>query len=161
VRRRQQLLLDSAKDSAIRISYHDADVSLVEAALSKMGRAGFAVVQEAWRQGCRFDAWSDQFDIERWSNAASSVGIDLAEVACESFAPDARLPWDHTSPGVDKGFLLREWQRALEGVTTQDCTMASCAGCGVCPTLGVANRLADVRRSRATGPDRGQGVTEG
>lgn len=44
-----------------------------------------------------------------------------------------------------KGFLKREWRRALEGKTTQDCTRDSCAGCGVCPTLKVDNLLAQER----------------
>ncbi len=145
VRRRQQLLLQSANDRDIRISYHDSDVSVLEGALSKMGRKGFDVVLEAWKRGCRFDAWTDQFKYDVWLEAGRSVGVDLEEVATEEFALDARLPWDHTSPGVSKGFLQREWRRACEGVTTPDCTMTSCTGCGVCPTLGVGNVIAGDR----------------
>ena len=140
VRRRQALLLASApKDRDIRISYHDARTSLVEGALSKMGRDGFDLILEAWKRGCRFDAWSSEFSFETWQEAARAVGLDLEDVACEKFPLDARLPWDHTSPAVSKGFLQREWRRALDGVTTADCTMTSCTGCGVCQTLGVAN----------------------
>ena len=147
VRRRQQLLLQSAQDRDIRISYHDSDVSVLEGALSKMGRAGFDVVLEAWRRGCRFDAWTDQFRYDVWLEAGRACGYDLEEVATESFELDARLPWDHTSPGVSKGFLKREWRRAVEGVTTPDCTMTSCTGCGVCPTLGVSNQIAGSRHA--------------
>ena len=145
VRRRQQLLLQSAQDRDIRISYHDSDVSVIEGALSKMGRAGFEVVYGAWQRGCRFDAWTDQFSYETWLEAGRAAGYDLEQVAAEGFPTDARLPWDHTSPGVDKGFLLREWRRAVDGVTTPDCTMTSCTGCGVCPTLHVSNRIAGDR----------------
>ena len=145
VRRRQQLLLHEVRDRAIRVSYHDADVSLVEGALSKMGRAGFDLVREAWRLGCRFDAWTSEFRFDLWQEAAAACGFDLAEVACEEFPLSARLPWEHTSPGVDKGYLQREWLRAREGVTTPDCTRESCTGCGVCPTLGVHNVIQGVR----------------
>lgn len=141
VRRRQSLLLHSEPDRAIRISYHDAETSLVEAVLSKMGRAGFDLVYAAWKHGCRFDAWSDQFHFERWEEAAREVGIDLVETAAEAFPLDARLPWDHTSPGVSKGYLQREWRRATRGETTPDCTRASCTGCGVCPALDVHNSV--------------------
>ena len=145
VRRRQQLLLHEVRDRAIRISYHDADVSLVEGALSKMGRAGFDLVRSAWRKGCRFDAWTSEFRFDLWTEAAEECGLDLAGVACEEFPLSARLPWDHTSPGVSKGYLQREWLRAVEGVTTPDCTRASCTGCGVCPSLGVKNVIWGVR----------------
>ena len=145
VRRRQQLLLHTCPDHAIKISYHDAEVSLIEAVLSKMGRAGFDLILEAWRRGCKFDAWTDQFSFERWCEAARALGLDLEEIASAPIPLDVRLPWDHTSPGVSKGFLQREWRRAAEGVTTPDCTMESCTGCGVCPTLGVENRIAGDR----------------
>lgn len=143
--RRQQLLLHSAPDRDIRISYHNAQLSLVEGALSKLGRTGFDLLVAAWRRGCRFDAWTDQFDFERWQLAAQDVGIDLDEVASTPLSLDACLPWDHTSPGVAKGYLQREWRRALEGVTTPDCTYESCTGCGVCSSLGVNNAITGVR----------------
>ena len=145
VRRRQQLLLHEVRDRAIRVSYHDADVSLVEGALSKMGRAGFPLVRRAWELGCRFDAWTSEFRFDLWEEAARDCGFDLVDLACEEFPLSARLPWEHTSPGVDKGFLQREWLRATRGVTTSDCTRSSCVGCGVCPTLGVSNVIQGVR----------------
>ena len=145
VRRRQQLLLHEVRDRAIRVSYHDADVSLVEGALSKMGRAGFSLVRAAWERGCRFDAWTSEFDFCAWNEAARSCGLDLEEVACEDFPLTAALPWGHTSPGVSMGYLQREWRRAVEGVTTPDCTRESCTGCGVCPALGVHNVIQGVR----------------
>ena len=145
VRRRQQLLLHEIHDRAIRISYHDADVSLVEGALSKMGRAGFALIRRAWELGCSFDAWTSEFRFDLWQRAARETGFDLADVACEAFPLASGLPWDHTSPGVSKGYLQREWLRAGEGVTTPDCTRESCTGCGVCPRLGVGNVIQGVR----------------
>ena len=129
----------------IRIAYHESTTSTVEGALSKMGRAGFELVRTAWRLGCRFDAWTSEFRYDLWARAATEVGIDLADVATEPFSLDARLPWDHTSPGVSKDFLRREWRRAVDCVTTPDCTRSTCVGCGVCPALGVSNVIAGER----------------
>ena len=146
VRRRQQLMLHSAKDRDIRISYHDANVSVLEAVLSKLGRRGFDLIMAAWKRGCRFDAWTNEFKFDEWVAAGEEVGIDFGEIAWRDLPLDARLPWDHTSPGISKGFLKREWRRALAGVTTEDCTFATCAGCGVCPSLGVENVIAEGHR---------------
>ncbi|MBR3225068.1 MAG: TIGR03960 family B12-binding radical SAM protein [Atopobiaceae bacterium] len=145
VHRRQQLMLHAATDRALRVSYHGSWPSLVEGVLSKMGRAGFDLILAAWRLGCRFDAWSDQFDFDAWNQAAAEVGLNLEDVACETFDLEARLPWDHTSPGVSKGYLQREWRRAMSAEVTPDCTFTSCTGCGVCPSLGVSNVLAGER----------------
>ena len=145
VTRRQQLLLHATKDRAIRVSYHSAQTSVVEAALSKMGRRGFDLIAGAWRRGCRFDAWTDQFHYEWWEEAARDLGLSLEDIASTTFSVDARLPWEHTSPGVSQGYLKREWRRAAQGVTTPDCTRTSCTGCGVCPTLGVDNVIVGER----------------
>lgn len=145
VQRRQQLMLHAATDRALRISYHGSWPSIIEGVLSKMGRRGFDLIVSAWKRGCRFDAWSDQFDFGAWQAAAADVGLDLEDVACEVFDLDARLPWDHTSPGVSKGYLQREWRRATKAEVTPDCTFTSCTGCGVCPTLGVDNVIVGER----------------
>ncbi len=145
VRRREKLLLASAPDRAIRISYSDPGTSVVEAVLSRTGRRAFDLIENAWKHGARFDAWTDQFDYDRWVEAGREVGMDLERIAAEPYELDVRLPWEHTSPGVSRGFLEREWRRAELGVTTPDCTRSTCTGCGVCPTLGVQNDLAGER----------------
>ena len=141
VKRRQQLLLKSVKNRAVRVHYHDAETSLLEAVLSRAGRDMAPVIVDAWRAGARFDAWTEQFSLERWEHAAEKNGIDLRRIARTPFDLDMRLPWQHVSPGVSQGFLKREYRRALDGVTTPDCTRSTCAGCGICPTLHAENVL--------------------
>ena len=145
VKRRQQLLIHSVRNRAVRVHYHDADTSLLEAVLSRGGRDIAPVILGAWRRGARFDAWTEQFDLSRWEQAAAEAGIDLRAVAQTPYALDEPLPWDHISSGVSRGYLAREYRRALDGVTTPDCTRDSCTGCGVCPTLHVENELAGDR----------------
>ena len=145
VKRRQQLLLHSVKNRSVRVHYHDADTSLLEAVLSRGGRDIAPVVLGAWKRGARFDAWTEQFDLARWEDAARDAGIDLRAVAQTPYSLDARLPWEHISTGASRGFLQREYRRALAGETTPDCTRTSCTGCGICPTLHVENVLAGER----------------
>mgnify|MGYP003370783146 FL=1 len=141
VRRRQQLLLKSVKNRAVRVHYHDAETSLLEAVLSRAGRDMAPVIEGAWRRGARFDAWTEQFSLARWEESAKECGIDLREIAQTPYDLDTVLPWEHVSPGVSRGFLQREYRRALAGETTADCTRSTCAGCGICPTLHVDNVL--------------------
>ena len=145
VERRQLLLVHSVRNRAVRVHTHDAKTSLIEAVLSRGGRDMAPLIEGAWRRGARFDAWTEQFDLARWEEAASELGFDLREVAQEPYEPGQRLPWSHISAGVSEGYLLREWRRSLQGVTTPDCSRTSCTGCGVCPTLGVDTVLAGER----------------
>ena len=145
VKRRQQLLLASVRNRAVRVHYHDADTSLLEAVLSRGGRDITPLIVGAWKRGARFDAWTEQFDLSRWEDAAAELGIDLRAVASTPFDLDMRLPWEHVSPGVKRGFLEREYRKSLEGETTPDCTRTSCAGCGICPTIHASNVLVGER----------------
>ena len=145
VRRRQKLLAD-AVPRGVDLRYHDYASSFLEAVLSRSGREALPLILEAHRLGARFDAWSDQFKLEIWQQAAENVGFDMQRAACEPFEVGGPLPWDHISAGVSTRWLEREWERALEGTLTPDCTMTKCSGCGVCPSLHVDN---DLERSRA------------
>ena len=145
VRRRQKLLAD-AVPRGVDLRYHDYASSFLEAVLSRSGREALPLILEAHRLGARFDAWSDQFKLEIWQQAAENIGFDMQRAACEPFEVGDPLPWDHISAGVSSRWLEREWERALEGTLTPDCTMTKCSGCGVCPSLHVDN---DLERSRA------------
>ncbi|QWT17058.1 TIGR03960 family B12-binding radical SAM protein [Collinsella sp. zg1085] len=145
VRRRQKLLVTSVKNRAVRVHYHDASTSLIEAVVSRMGRDAAPLIERAWELGQRFDAWSEHFHLDVWERAARELGLDLYAIAHTPFPLDARLPWEHVSPGVSAGFLKREYRRALAGITTDDCTMTSCTGCGICQKLGVDNVLVGER----------------
>lgn len=143
--RRRQKLLASSMPRGVDLRYHDFAPSFLEAVLSRGGREITPLILEAHRLGARFDAWSDQFNLARWEQAAEACGIDLRAVACTPFEVGAPLPWDHISAGVSQRYLMREWERAQQGILTPDCTRGSCTGCGVCPGLGVDN---DLERSR-------------
>ena len=145
IKRRQQLLLHSVKNRAVRVHYHDAETSLLEAVMSRGGRDIAPLIEGAWRRGARFDAWTEQFSLERWEEAASELGLDLRAIAQTPYELGVHLPWEHVSPGVSRGFLEREYRRSLEGVTTPDCTRDSCSGCGICPALHVHNDLVKER----------------
>ncbi len=145
VKRRQHLLVTSVKNRAVRVHYHDAETSLVEAALSRCGRDMNPVIIEAWKRGARFDAWSEHFSLERWEQAAADHGLDLREIVHTPFDLEDHLPWEHVSPGISQGFLKREYRKALMAETTPDCTRTSCTGCGICPTLHAHNVLQEAR----------------
>ena len=135
--RRQQLLKSLIRDKAITYNWHNARLSVLEGALARGDRRLAQVVETAWKSGAKFDGWSDLFNPEIWSAAFESCGIDpkiFSERARDFWEP---LPWDHTSPGVDKSFLLAEWEKSQAAETTRDCRRTSCTGCGVCMNLGV------------------------
>lgn len=134
--RRQRLLKESIRDRAISFHYHDARASVLEGALSRGDRRLSAVIETAWRNGAKFDGWTDQFKDEVWKDAFCRCGVAPEFYSRRTRDPEEVLPWAHTSPGVSADFLRREWQRAQEAALTHDCRRETCTGCGVCPELG-------------------------
>ena len=134
--RRQRLLKESIRDRAISFHYHDARASVLEGALSRGDRRLSAVIETAWRNGAKFDGWTDQFKDEVWKDAFCRCGVAPEFYSRRTRDPKEVLPWAHTSPGVSEDFLRREWQRAQEAALTHDCRRETCTGCGVCPELG-------------------------
>ena len=55
----------------IGMRYHDGQPSLIEGLLSRGDRRVGAVIEQVWRDGGRFDGWSEHFSYERWMNAAA------------------------------------------------------------------------------------------
>lgn len=123
----------------IDFNWHDPATSLIEGVFARGGRELLPLVLGAWERGCRFDAWSEQFSLARWQEAAEACGIDLQAVASREVAVGDALPWGHISAGVSERYLARELDRARRGETTPDCTFGeggvSCTGCGVCQSL--------------------------
>jgi hypothetical protein len=56
--------------------------------------------------------------------------IDL-EQQLRARALDEPLAWDHIDVGVDRAYLVKEFEKALRGETTSDCRLI-CQACGVC-----------------------------
>ena len=127
---RQALLRQGLRQRGISLSWHEPEMTLLEAALSRGDRRMAPVVERAWRSGARLDGWNEHFDADRWWRAFRAEGLDPDFYARRERPPEENLPWDHLSAGVDKAFLRAELRRAMEGQTTPDCR-ERCLGCGV------------------------------
>ena len=133
--RRVKLLREHMRGRSTRYNWHDSQTSFLEAVFARGDRRVADVIETAWRQGAKFDAWSEYFDFDRWLAAFAACGVDPAFYANRTRARDELMPWDVTSVGVSKDFLWRERERAYEAVITPDCRV-QCTGCGankLCP----------------------------
>jgi radical SAM family uncharacterized protein len=124
----------------IGMRYHDGKPSLIEGLLSRGDRRVGRVIERVWREGGRFDGWSEHFSYERWTAAAEAelmpLGVDLAWFTTRERAEDEVLPWDHLDSGLDKAWLWDDWQDALSEQELDDCRWTPCFDCGVCPAMG-------------------------
>ncbi len=132
--RRVNLLRASLTARNVTYNWHDAETSLIEAALSRGDRRLADVIEQVWRSGGRLDAWTDYFSFDRWMSAFENCGVDPAFYANRAFSTDELLPWDVIDVGVRKAYLLRERQRCYESTLSPDCRK-QCSACGAARLL--------------------------
>lgn len=126
---KQEHLMASVTTKKIRISTHTTQTSFMEGVLARGDRKLSMVIELAWKKGCKFDSWDDQFRYDKWMEAFEEAGIDPAFYANRRRDYDEILPWDHLDYGISKSFLINENKKAHESVTTPHCRI-KCAGCG-------------------------------
>lgn len=114
---------------SLKYNWHDAEVTVLEGVFARGDRRLGVVLEEAYRLGCLFDAWTETFHNEPWMNAFENTGIDPDFYTLRERQADELFPWDFIEIGVKKDFLRREWDRAMEGTVTPNCRQ-QCSGCG-------------------------------
>jgi len=124
----------------VGMRYHDGEPSLVEGLLSRGDRRVGAVIEAVWRDGGRFDGWSEHFSYQRWMERAADAfagqPVDVAWYTTRERDGDEVLPWDHLDSGLDKQWLWDDWQDALGEFEQDDCRWTPCFDCGVCSNMG-------------------------
>lgn len=129
---KQDLLRRELRVRGIRLNWTDPRETLLEAWLSRGDRRMGAVVYEAWRRGARFDAWQEHFNYQAWTDAFAAAALDPAFYTHRHRSTEESLPWDHINPGVQKRFLIEDYQWSLEARTRVDCR-DQCFACGILP----------------------------
>lgn len=140
LRRRQFLVHDALRGKRLEHRWHEPEQSFLEAAFSRGDRRMAAVLERAWRLGCRLDGWGEHFRFDLWLTAFQEVGLDPAFYANREIPEAETLPWEHLDAGVSKAFLRAERARSLRGEGTPDCSRERCTACGVCPALDIPIR---------------------
>ncbi len=114
----------------VEFNWHTPQVSMLEACFARGDRRLAEVLEAAWRLGCRFDGWTDQFSFEKWMQAFEACGLDPAFYANRRRERDELLPWAFIDAGVTQQYLWREHERAMQAQITPDCRKG-CQGCGL------------------------------
>jgi len=138
--RKIRMLRQHLRSREVRLKWHDARLSRLEAILSRGDRRLTPVILDAWRSGARFDGWDECFRPDLWAAAFERGRVDPS-VYLAPVIPGGGLPWGHIDLGASESFLRREWAAAGEGRITPACGVrpaavpempvtAHCLACG-------------------------------
>lgn len=125
---KQLFLKNEIRNRKVRYNYHQSDISVLEGVFARGDRKLNKVMLRAFELGCKLDGWSECFSLEKWEQAFSDCGIDMAFYT-RARAYDEILPWDFVDIGVTREFMINENELAKKALTTPNCR-EKCSGCG-------------------------------
>lgn len=129
------LLKNTLSSKKIKLNYHEALTSRLEAVLARGDRRLCDVVEAVWRSGGRLEGWEQHLDAGRWLGALEQFGLDPDFYACRRRSYDELMPWDHLDYGIEKEFLIRENKLAWQSKTSSNCR-EGCTACGARKLMG-------------------------
>ena len=130
VHEKQEKLRRILKIKNVHFNWHESELSMLEACISRGDRRIGEVIYRAWKRGCRLDSWYEHFKFDQWMAAFADCGLDPAFYAHRERPYDELLPWQFVDAGVSMEYLKRENEKALRAETTRDCRHG-CNGCGL------------------------------
>ncbi len=130
---KRRFLLGKVKEQinqrSIRYNCHDAVTSELEGLFARGDRKLAKVIEDAYRQGCIFDAWTDYFREEIWEQVLEKNHVSRDFYNYREREKDEIFPWDFIDIGVTKEFLWREYENSRREQVTPNCRQ-KCSGCG-------------------------------
>lgn len=122
----------------LKINYHEDTVSQIEAVLTRGDINLCKYIEALYKKGCYLDAWGEYFNKDIWHETAKELDINLAELAQKQYSTEEILPWDFINIGVDKEWLISEYNDSNAKPTCE----RGCVNCGVCKNLKTHKILA-------------------
>jgi len=109
---KMSLISRQVRSKMVKLSWTDFNKSKLEAVMSRGDTRVSAAIEEAWRQGARFDNWTDLFDYGLWEQAFRQVQVDMDFYSSRHYGLQEILPWSVIDIGVPRRFLLAQYQKA-------------------------------------------------
>ncbi len=132
---RKQKILQRTLNRKVKFNYHNASLSIIEAAFARGDRRLNQTLIKAFQNGCYFDSWPDHYNPKGWEKAFADSGLNYYELAQKHFGYEDVLPWDFIDIDVDKDFFIQEAKKSKEAATTSDC-YETCSNCGISNKYG-------------------------
>lgn len=120
VREKQSWLEEEAKGGRVELRMHDSDGSWLEGVFARGDRTLCDVLETAYESGARFDSWDDQMKLDVWERAFTEHAVDPQRFL-GTIPVTARLPWSHIDVGLEEGFLVSEYRKALKSRLSPPC----------------------------------------
>ncbi len=132
IKEKIRFLLDEIKTvKGVKINYHNSFTSKLECAITRGDERYNDFFLELNNQGVYLSTWDENIDKDLWLNTALKYGLDIDKEAERTYKTEEILPWDIIDIGIDKSWLIEQYNNALNEININPCEF-NCVKCGVC-----------------------------
>jgi radical SAM-linked protein len=122
----------------VKLNFTDPEISKLEAVISKGDARMADVIEKAYRKGAYLDAWEENLLFAEWFESLQEMGIDPDVFTATAYTRfEDALPWDGINVGLERDWLMAEYQKSIEETSSEPC-FVGCSACGVCPDFDAA-----------------------
>ncbi|MBM2838753.1 MAG: radical protein [Deltaproteobacteria bacterium] len=107
------------KEGNIEVIHENPKDSYLQALLSRGDRRVGGIIRAALETGS-------------WNRGIKESQVETDFYVYRMRGRDEIFPWDFIDHGIEKGYLWKEYERALKGQFTPPCNPPKCHRCGVC-----------------------------
>lgn len=140
-RRKIHYLKQQLKMPGVYFKWQKPEMSALEGLLARGDRRMGTLIVNAWKKGCTFDGWNDQFKFYLWQETLDQSDLSPDFFTTRSRQLDEPLPWQHMDAKVNTSFFKQQWEAAIQTERVDDCRNGKCHNCGVCDFDQVAPRV--------------------
>ena len=135
------------KVKCVKINYSDKYLSLLEAVLTRGDESLCKYIEALYKKGSYLDSWGENFKWRMWFETAQECGIDLEALAQKQYDLNLPLPWDFINVGLNKKWLIDEYNSAFEVDENSShivpTCQTQCVNCGVCQNFKTHKVMAE------------------
>ncbi|GHT64187.1 B12-binding protein [Spirochaetia bacterium] len=124
-----KFIREKLKSRGHKVGVQDPFVSVIEGLISRGDTRSGALIEEAWKKGCRLDAWTEFFKRDAWKEIFEIYGDYVSEIMGPKIQD---LPWDCIKPGTGSHYLENEAGKSKSAEFTLPCIEKCTHPCGIC-----------------------------
>ncbi|MDR2797442.1 MAG: TIGR03936 family radical SAM-associated protein [Treponema sp.] len=114
-----------------KVGMQDPFISVLEGLISRGDEQVGDLIEEAYRSGCRLDAWNEHIRQDIWRGLFEAHPALIQEIQRPK-SPDLPLPWHGIEMGMASNHLKKELFQSETGTCTPPCKEKCTNPCGIC-----------------------------
>ncbi|MHB9291898.1 hypothetical protein Holit_00985 [Hollandina sp. SP2] len=144
-RTKLEYIRSTLKPRGHKVGMQDPFISVLEGLISRGDERVGDLIEEAYRSGCRLDAWSEHIRQDIWRGLFEAHPALIQEMQRPK-SPDLSLPWHDVEIGMASSHFKNELLRSETGKSTPLCIEKCINPCGICDkdTAIIKNTTEDV-----------------